>query len=467
MSGREKNIDRIFKNKLRNFDAEPPVEVWESIRERLYLNRRRKMIYWSARVAAGIAVLAVLSITYFKTRDLINDNLVSDDLKLKKEAREGVLLKEGEVSEGEVSEGEVSEGEVSEGEVLKGDLAEGDLSGEKLPERKVSGTNGFLAASLQGQEMVFVSGKSIGRLDYEIPVREIGLLRSGKHDETFKRSEIPEGIPDEDIYTLNIPSDDESTKNRWAIGTQVSPLYSYRSLVVQDESLETANYYNQAESGTFAYSGGVHVNYSPTRRISFQSGVYYSKYGVTVDQAYLFENQLTADVTRTTKFYSVNNSSGTINIADKPSVDYVTNYGQRKNQNMNSGTFDEFSMEVNSGEVIQNFNYIEVPLVFRYRLIDRKIGFNFLGGLSTNLLVGSNTYYNDNGNKEKIGETTDIKLFSYSSIMGVGIDYALSERLNLNLEPTFRYYLNSINESSYIGSHPYSIGVFTGLRYSF
>jgi hypothetical protein len=100
-------------------------------------------------------------------------------------------------------------------------------------------------------------------------------------------------------------------------------------------------------------------------------------------------------------------------------------------------------------------------------VIDRKIGFNFLGGLSTNLLVGSNAYYNENGNKVKIGETTDIKPFNYSSILGVGIFYTISKRLNINLEPTFRYYLNSINENSLIKSHPYSMGVFTGLSYYF
>ncbi len=285
-------------------------------------------------------------------------------------------------------------------------------------------------------------------------IRQSGYGMQGKSDQQVR---IPERKPDADLYALN--------KNRWAIGTQVSPMYSYRSLETQNESMALADNFNQSESGTMAYSGGVNVNYSPLKRLSLQSGVYYSRYGMNVDNAYVFEN-LTADAGSNTKFYSINNSSGTIDIENNPSVDYVTNKGDRKNH-MNFADVSETDLQVNSGEIIQSFEYIEVPLILRYRLIDRKIGFNFLGGLSTNLLVGSNTYYHGNGDREKIGKTTDIKPFNYSSIVGLGLDYAISQHLNINLEPTFRYYLNSINQSSVIRSYPYSIGIFTGLRYNF
>ena len=472
MKGKGKNIDRIFKDKLRNFDAEPPVEVWNSIKGKLYLERRRKIIFWTTRVAAGIAIIAALSLTYFITRDSIKDNLISGDKKVKTETEEGVTLSEGKLSEGKLSDEKLSEGESSE-EISPDLKSEDRIERPEIREEleiahivvspgyddgphEITVSEELQPEQIRGQVVASVHSKTIGQLEYEIPGMEIKPSGYG----------MPRK-PDEEIYALNITFEEERPLNRWSVGTQVSPLYSYRNLAVKDESMETASYYNQAESGTLAYSGGLNVNYSPTRRISVQSGVYYSRYGVSVDQAYFFENAPTADAASSAKFYSVNNSSGIIDIADNTSVDYVTNYGQRKNHNASFSTADEFSLQVNSGEVIQNFEYLEVPLVLRYRLIDRKIGFNFLGGLSTNLLVGSNTYYNENGNKEKIGETTDIKPFNYSSIMGIGIDYAISKHLNINLEPTFRYYLNSINESSYIGSHPYSLGIFTGVRYYF
>jgi len=470
MNSGEKNIDRIFRDKLRNFDAEPPVEVWDSIREKLFLDRRRKMTLWITRVAAGIALLTVLSVSYYIARNTIKERLISgDETKVETGVEENTTLAAEVLSEAESSEAESSEAESSQDETSGTKLLVG-VDRQKIADELESVDGQIMTDELS---LTFVHAKSIGKLEYESTGIETKPAWSVKQD-LYQREDINiEEFADDEIYALNIPEEDEKLENRWAIGTQISPLYSYRSLETQNEamalneSMALTDNFNQAESGTLAYAGGVNVNYSPIRRLSIQSGVYYSRYGVSVDNAYLFDFTATADVESSTKYYSINNSSGIIDIENNPSVDYVTNKGDRENHSTSSGSINEFSLQVNSGEVIQNFEYIEVPLILRYRLIDRKIGFNFLGGMSTNMLVGSNTYYNNNGDREKIGETTDLKPFNYSSIVGIGIDYAISDRFNINLEPTFRYYLNSINESSVIRSYPYSIGIFTGLRYYF
>jgi len=99
--------------------------------------------------------------------------------------------------------------------------------------------------------------------------------------------------------------------------------------------------------------------------------------------------------------------------------------------------------------------------------VDRRVGLNLLGGLSTNFLIGSNVYFQENGKREYIGTTADLKTVNYSGVMGVGLQYSISRNFHINMEPTFRYYLNSINKTSGISSHPYSLGFFTGISYSF
>jgi hypothetical protein len=489
MSSGEKNIDRIFRDRLRNFDAEPPVEVWDNIKENLYRERKRIMTLWISRIAAGIAILTVLSVSYFIARNTIREKLISGDkTKTETGVEEGTSITKEESPGGEFAEQKLSEGESQEQvspdlkpddriekQEIKEELkivhivispANNDVSHdvtvtEELQPDQVQGTSDFLATSFQGPIVTSVQSKSVGQLEYKLPgmsIKHSGYKMEGKSDQ---QDRIPEREPDGDIYALNIPTEEENQENRWAIGTQVSPMYSYRNIETQNESMALADNFNQSESGAMAYSGGVNVNYSLLRRLSLQSGVYYSRYGVNVDNAYVFED---VEGLSSARFYSINNSSGIIDIEN---VDYVTNKGDHKYYNTGSPNFDKPSPEVSSGEIIQNFEYIEVPLILRYRLIDRKIGFNFLGGLSTNLLVGSNTYYHSGGDREKIGKTTDIKPFNYSSIVGLGLDYAISQHLKINLEPTFRYYLNSINQSSVIRSYPYSFGIFTGLRYNF
>ena len=119
------------------------------------------------------------------------------------------------------------------------------------------------------------------------------------------------------------------------------------------------------------------------------------------------------------------------------------------------------------GEILQQFEYLEVPLILRYRLIDRRLGFHFLGGLSSNFLVGNTAYYQEDGDKEAIGTTGNLRPVNYSGVLGMGMDYSVSGRFHINFEPTFRYYLDPINTGSLIRSHPYNVGFFTGLMYTF
>jgi hypothetical protein len=489
MSREEKNIDRIFRERLRNFDAVPPVEVWDGIRENLYLARRRKTIFWITRVAAGIAILAALSLTYFIARNSNKENQISGNEVVKTEEK----LSKEKLATGESAEKKLAD-EVTSEEELTGAQSEkktdsrtneveiktmheiynpaspGDENGIYIGElkpatEKVKETH-YIANN--ESKRLFETGViriSINQLDYNYPDTELMTSSSELHGKPSGKDVHVEENLQEDLYALNIPEEENMRENIWAIGTEISPLYSYRSLETQNEAMSLANDLNQSETGTLAYSGGVNVSFSPLKRLSLQSGLYYSRYGMNINNAYVFEDA-SAGATSNTKFYSINNSSGVIDIEENPNVDYITNKGDRK-QYSTPLSQDTYTTEVNSGEIIQNFEYIEVPLILRYRLIDRKIGFNLLGGFSTNLLVGSNAYYRSDGDREKIGETTDLNPFNYSSIVGLGLDYSVSKHLNISLEPTFRYYLNSINQSSIIRSYPYSVGVFTGLRYSF
>jgi hypothetical protein len=106
--------------------------------------------------------------------------------------------------------------------------------------------------------------------------------------------------------------------------------------------------------------------------------------------------------------------------------------------------------------------------MFKYKLIDRRIDLKVLGGLSTNLLLGSRVYYSEGGNTEQIGTLDDLRTFNYSGNLGLGINTGISNELEFIFEPLLKYYLNSINGSdNYVESRPWSFGLYTGFRYNF
>jgi hypothetical protein len=108
-----------------------------------------------------------------------------------------------------------------------------------------------------------------------------------------------------------------------------------------------------------------------------------------------------------------------------------------------------------------------LPVIVRYKIIDKTIGINLIGGLSYNLLVNNSAYATKDGDKYPVGDTKGLNPLTLSSSLGMGMEYNLSDKLSLNLEPTFRYYLNpfSVTTGSYI--HPYSFGIFSGVSYKF
>jgi hypothetical protein len=90
-----------------------------------------------------------------------------------------------------------------------------------------------------------------------------------------------------------------------------------------------------------------------------------------------------------------------------------------------------------------------------------------MGGFSSNLLVGNETYMETGVGRSLVGSTKDMETMNYSGTLGIGLKYGLSKRIYLNVEPRVKYYLNSLNSNSSVTYKPYTIGVFTGLSYEF
>jgi hypothetical protein len=285
---------------------------------------------------------------------------------------------------------------------------------------------------------------------------------------TYYPSTVPEESEGIDVFE-EWGDGRTASHDKWGVGTQVSPIYSYRNLEVSGGSNGSASYYNDVEDGIVSYAGGVNVRYAPLKRLSVQSGLYYSSMGMKVGNAYyasIDKNNSFMDETSSIQA-SINNSTGIIETQQGLDYAYAANTVPQAGWELASQNARANTLNVPEGEILQQFEYLELPLILRYRVVDRRLGFHFLGGLSSNFLVGNSAYYQEGENKEQIGTTGNLRPVNYSSIIGLGVDYSISKRFHVNLEPTFRYYLNSINTGSMIKSHPYTIGFYTGLLYTF
>jgi len=117
------------------------------------------------------------------------------------------------------------------------------------------------------------------------------------------------------------------------------------------------------------------------------------------------------------------------------------------------------------GLLNQKMGFIEVPVELEYNLIDKKFELNIIGGAST-LFLDENSISLNSGNSTAMGEASNLNEISFSTNIGLGLDYNLSEKFKLNLEPMLKYQLNTFNSAS-SENQPYYLGIYSGFSYKF
>jgi len=261
--------------------------------------------------------------------------------------------------------------------------------------------------------------------------------------------------------------EEESSRDpRWTVGAAVSPLYSYRD--AEAAALPS----NPGESGLLSYSTGVHVSYRRNSRLAFETGIYYNKTGVAIgapeikifnrSQDYMAAGAFAGEIEIT----AINNSVGNI-VAYSGDI-YMNGY--KVNAENGPDAFANVvtdAVQASESGIQQHLDYLELPFNLRYSVIERTIELQLVGGISTNFLIDNYVTIEGASGQEKIGYLSNVNTVNLSGNAGLGMIYHMGKRFSFLLEPRFRYYLNSVNDSSLPSTRPYSLGLYTGLSYTF
>jgi len=288
---------------------------------------------------------------------------------------------------------------------------------------------------------------------------------------------LQETVQDEDSllriiqHTPEMAEDEENQKERgkWQVGASLSPLLSYRDVASPDVTQNMI--VNNSESPRITYAGGIQVSYLQSSRLTIESGISYNRMGVNIgDYSSFSGGWFSRDMLyseHSSKVVSISNSMGTV--VGNTEETYLNNY-QSDGAIADYHMLEPVAMAVGDATVqgfSQSFDYLEIPLNVKFKVIDRTVDVQLVGGISTNLLVNNSISAVTEAGRVKIGEVTEVKKMNYVGNAGIGLIYDLFERFSLTVEPRFRYYLNSVNSSYLPVTRPYSFGVYTGLQYLF
>jgi hypothetical protein len=290
-------------------------------------------------------------------------------------------------------------------------------------------------------------------------IRRSDLIASGgtiKYPVSFKEPSIQ--------YLPEIQA--KSEFDRWTIAALASPTY-YAKFRSGNDAL--ANELMSEEQTIISYSGGLALSYNINKRFSVQSGLYYSSFGNELSGISSYGGFQKYGYSKGGRTFEVLTANGTV-YTSNTDIFLIDNISDNRIiSRYDNESFDpaKADLEYLDNSLLQKFSYLELPVIVRYKLIDRTIDFNIIGGISSNLLINNSVYTTVNGGKYEVGKTEGLNQITFSSSLGMGMEYNFTRNFSLNLEPTFRYYINPYTEISGIKIHPYTFGIFSGLSYKF
>jgi hypothetical protein len=447
MNERLANIDLAFRNGLRDYEVLPPPEVWNNIETGL--GRKRRPVY-IMRAAAFLAIAMTLSVLAYRwigksVNTFENSMAVIDEESSAPSS--GKFMNALPSSSPEIKRSaDLSEAGLAqniENEVVAAPVSHDQTVIERLPGANIRMPQGVTSTDIVRQR------------------REIGK----DLNTTLTYSSTSVSYQD---YLSSVPvSDPKSSKtNKWSIAALASPTYYGK---ITTGSGELSKQIMSSEQAVLSYSGGVALAYNLNKRLSIQSGLFYSSVGQELDGINSFAGFQQYDNNKGDHNFEILTSNGTVTTSNADVFLMADGSGDRIVTSFTKDVFDpqKASLDYINNTMRQSFSYLELPVFLRYKLVDKTLGLNLIGGLSYNLLVNNSVYTVIDGNKYMIGTTEGLNMFSVSSSFGMGMEYKFSGNLSLNLEPTFRYYLNTFNTVGGSQFHPYSFGIFSGVSYKF
>ncbi|GEM_PF-5626113 len=476
----EKSFDKIVKEKLNGIEVEPPAYVWNAINQHMLAEKRRRRVlfYWQSAAAVALVVLSVGIIFFMSDRNVRKKQLAKVENPVTVKGEQPVIEKQkAYVEKNALTPVNTASATIKETE---------SFDTEKITRQSSIGT--------ERQAIGIVTKKSDTSANHPVvnlaseTTKEVYLAKM----DYLSVSEIEVAVPDvrlvlpeksiskrPTLYAYNTVMPVYKPKYRkfkFIVGGSASPAYNYRNVSESQYSSVVHNVYDSStsESGVVSVSGGVNMRVEDKSRWSFETGVLYSQVGQEVSQTTNHNSisgisgyaMASSDNFKRNSLISTNKFNNTMG-----PIRYNNNTSMGIEQNLHkSGVYLEssvntFSSQSESTTLKQLLDYIEVPLMVRYSVLNKKPVITLAGGFSTNFLVDNNVYLVENGEYVNAGETEGISGVTYSSTLGLGMELPLGKSIRFSLEPRFKYYLSPVNSKGYNSFRPYSFGIWGGVSF--
>jgi len=509
----KKNLDKIFQEKFEEFSDVPTEKVWKSIEASLNKKKKNRMaipLWWKLGGIAAALALGLFLINPFKgtveitpkITDIENSNIEKEG---KKNPTNDIINAMPQVTKSEASKinennDAESRADVSEATGQQNDKQNAiDSNGavveqgnNQIPVQKSNNSTIIVAKTANQEQNENYSGNipkekenTIANTQRESNAKsfdsekasdnieesdnpsvaiipdtiaknlEEGIAQTKKEEsQDLIEEEVKKSIFDEITEQEEEEVAVKNTESKWSVGPSVAPVYFNG---IGEGSPVHSIFVPNSKSGDVNLSYGLAVSYGISKKISVKTGIHKVDYGYNTNDV---EFSSTLNSTGGTQLDNIDYSVSSENLVVQSKANNAASFAEK-------GALDASAQDPSlNGVMSQQFGYIEIPLELNYAILDSKIGIDLIGGISSLFLVDNSVTLSSGDLTTEMGEANNVNNIHFSTNIGFGVNYKLSPKIQLNIEPVFKYQLNTFSETA--GSfQPFTIGVYSGLNFKF
>jgi hypothetical protein len=474
----QKNIDRLFQDKLQGFEQQPRPEVWSQIQDRMQRKKKRRIpIWWWY---TGAAAVLILSLFLLLPKDVSDQEIITDPIITESPTTQDVLdsLPKQQPQQPFVTPKVLKEDNtlLTEKTNTDSDAIE-SVNQKKRPQKSI-------VPNTRIAENIIVNKKSDQLEENRKNTSNVDAVKDSEKEnlntinDILKRDKNQEKLDkDKDskpIFEVNQPKDSlkkklttpkkeslytqldeellEETKKRkkWA----VRPLVALSTVASSSNSPTDQIFSNNPTNGNRSFDYGLSVSYRVNKKLTIQTGVLTQNVNFDTEQVSLVQtpnpprNQL---------------SNISLNVSLPFALAGATDAVALSQNFVASPSVPDADAQLN-----QAISYVEIPLEVKYQVTSSKrLNTAIIGGFSS-LFLNDNEIILDSEivGRRSIGSANNLNNINFSGNFGLELDYKIYKQLFFNVNPMVKVHLNTFSRdnNNYL---PVFIGVYSGVKYQF
>ncbi|MFK7813285.1 MAG: hypothetical protein AB8B59_12395 [Maribacter sp.] len=517
----KKNLDKLFHEKLRDFSEVPDDKVWQSIETSLdkkKKSRRAIPIWWKLGGVAAVLLIAITLINPFEdaasgtpiVTDVNSDiekpseennknqtfeNQSADEDQVVDVPKGTVPLKDESLSDDNLANTNSNSKEALKLNSVKKSLQKNQVRNQNIIGVQVANSDAknIIKDLDQSETSTSEKNQTYNNLESKIAQTEIaqnkfekdstlenmpakssllneienstetGVAQNKTEDTTEEVLEISKkkSLFDEIEKQEQEKVIAENSGSKWSAGPSIAPVYFN---AIGEGSPVHSIFVPNGKSGDVNLSYGLSIAYEVNKKLSIRSGVHKVDYGYRTNDV---EFTSSLESASSEQIDNINYALTSKNLVVSSKAKIQTE-AFNQNSSLDSSSSSDISAVSASrvGTMNQQFGYLEVPVELNYALLNKKFGINLIGGVSSLFLVDNSISLNSGELTTEMGEANNVNAVNFSTNVGFGINYKFTSKVQFNIEPVFKYQLNTFSETD--GSfNPFSVGVYSGLNFKF